>query len=93
MEMVMEKSWILKSWPKVIEFFATTKKLSIYVESLHFPQFSAKCHECKMEKRDCHGKLRNGHGKVMKKYFVKAVGTLNFIGMQYLAIVNCYVPG
>ena len=27
-------------------------------------------------KRDGHGKLRNGRGKVMNKYFVKSVGTL-----------------
>ena len=26
--------------------------------------FSAKCSECKIEKRDGHGKLRNGHGKI-----------------------------
>ena len=57
-------------------FFATTEKLSIPVESLHFPMFSAKCCECKNEKRDGHGKLRNGHGKDMDKYFVKSVGTL-----------------
>ena len=38
--------------------------------------FSAKCRECKIRKRDGHGKSRNGHGKVMEKYFVKCVGTL-----------------
>ena len=46
------------------------------VESLHFPMFSAKCRECKIEKRDGHGKLRNGRAKVMEKYFVMSVGTL-----------------
>ena len=55
--MVMEKSWNMKKWTKVMEFcyqswnfsnfdpkmhqicmfFVTTKKLSIIVESLHFP--------------------------------------------------------
>ena len=38
--------------------------------------FSAKCRECKIEKRDSLVILRNGHGKVMDKYFVKSVGTL-----------------
>ena len=47
-------------------FFATTEKFSIRVESLHFPMFSAKCWECKIEKRDGHGKLRNGQGEVRK---------------------------
>ena len=32
-----------------------------------------------LEKRVCHGKLRNGHGIVMEKYFVKCVGTLKFV--------------
>ena len=59
-----------------VDFFATTEKLSIHVESPHFLVFSAKCGECKTEKRDGHGKLRNGRGKVMEKYFVKSVGTL-----------------
>ena len=40
------------------------------------PVFSGKYRECKIEKRDGHGKLRNGHGKVMDKYFVKSMGTL-----------------
>ena len=53
-----------------------TKTSNIDVESLHFPTFSTKCRECKMEKRDGHGQLRNGQGKVMEKYFVKSVGTL-----------------
>ena len=57
-------------------FFATTKRLSIDVESLHFPTFSA---ECKIEKRDGRGNLRNGHGKVMEKYCVESVGTLSNI--------------
>ena len=56
-------------------FFATARKSSIRVESL---MFSAKCRECKIEKRDGHGKLRNGHGKVMVKYFVKSVGALSW---------------
>ena len=50
-------------------FFVTTKKLSSDLESLHFPRFFAKHCECKIGKRD-------GHGKVMEKYFFKSVGTL-----------------
>ena len=57
-------------------FFATAKKLSMDEESPHFLIFSAKHHNCKIAKLDGHGKLRNGHGKVMEKYFVKSVGTL-----------------
>ena len=38
--------------------------------------FSAKRRECKLGKRDGHGKSRNGYGKVMGNYFVKSVGTL-----------------
>ena len=57
-------------------FFATNKKLSIDVESLHFLTFSAKCHKCKIDKRDGHGKFGNGPGKVLEKYVVKFVGTL-----------------
>ena len=50
-------------------FFATTKKLSIELESPHFQMFLAKPQECKINKRD-------GHGKVMEKYVVKSVGSL-----------------
>ena len=56
-------------------FCATTKKLSIDLESSHFLTFSAKRCECKIGKRDGHGLSRNGHGKVMGKLFVKSVGT------------------
>ena len=41
---------------KYVNFFATTEKLSICVESLHFPVFSAKSSECKIKKIDGHGK-------------------------------------
>ena len=61
---------------QICMLFATTKKLSIELESPHFQMFSAKRQECKINKRNGHGKLRNGHGKVTEKYFVKSVGTL-----------------
>ena len=54
-------------------FFVTAKKFSSNLESLHFPMFSAKCRECKIGKRDGHGKSRNGHGIIMEKCFVKYV--------------------
>ena len=57
--------------------FVATKKLRSDLESPHFLTFSAKCQEFKIGVRDGHGKSRNGHGKVMEKYFVKSVGTLN----------------
>ena len=50
-------------------FFVTTKILNSHLESPHFLTFSTKRRECKIGKR-------NGHGKVMDKYFVKSVGTL-----------------
>ena len=48
---IMEKSWNIKNWPKVMEFcdqswnftnFVTIKKLSSDLEILHFPAFAAK---------------------------------------------------
>ena len=68
--MVMEKSWNMEHWPKIMEFcdqswnftnfapklcqfcmfLVTSKKLSSDLESPHFPLFSAKCRECKIEK-------------------------------------------
>ena len=62
------QSWNFNFAPEVCHiclFFATTKKLSINVESPHFPTFSAKRSDCKIEKREGHGKLRNCHVKVM----------------------------
>ena len=47
-------------------FFATTKKLTIDLESLHFATCSVKCRICKITKRDGHEKLTNVHGKVME---------------------------
>ena len=58
-------------------FSVTTMKLSRNLESLHFLTFSAKFHICEIGKRYGHRKLRNCHGKVMEKYSVKYVGTLN----------------
>ena len=58
-------------------FLVPNKKLSSDLESPHFPTFSAKRCKFKIGDRDAHGNSRNGNGKVMKKYFVKSVGTLN----------------
>ena len=57
-------------------FLVTTKKLHSDLESSHFSNFSATCHKFQIGERDDHRKSRNGHGKVMEKYFVKSVGTL-----------------
>ena len=54
---------------QICMFFATTKKLSNDIDSPHFLIFSTKHPKCKINKRD-------GHGKVMDKYFVKSVGRL-----------------
>ena len=81
MKMVMGKSWksheillsvmeLYKIAPRIVPnlyFLATTKKLSSDLECLHFPKFSTKRHECKIRKRDGHGKSRDCHGKVMEK--------------------------
>ena len=40
---------------------------------------SANLRKCKIDKRDGHRELRNGHRKVMKKYFVKSMGTLKVL--------------
>ena len=61
---------------QICNFLVTAKKLINDLESLYFPKFSAKCRERKIREKDCHGKSRNGHGKVMEKYFVKSVRTL-----------------
>ena len=75
-----DQSWNLTNFApncyQICMFFVTVKKLSSNLESPHFPMFSAKCRECKFGKRNGHGNSRNGHGKVMEKYFVKYVGTL-----------------
>ena len=74
----MIKSWnfynIAPRFDQIYECCATTKTLSISVESQHNPMLSAKRHKCKIAKG--HGKSRNGHRKVMENYFVKSVGTL-----------------
>ena len=56
--------------------FFTTREIK-HGESVCFhkmPQI-----KCKIKKRGGHGKLRNRHGKVMEKYFVKSVGTLLYV--------------
>ena len=58
-------------------FFVTTKKLSCDLKSPHFLTFSAKRRKFQIGQRDSHGKSRNGPGKVLEKYFVRSVGTLN----------------
>ena len=76
-----DQSWNFTNFtPKFYQicmFFVTSKKLGSNLESPHFLMFSTKCRECKIGKRDGHGKSRNGHGKVMEKYFVKYVGALS----------------
>ena len=75
-----DQSWNFTNFdPKFYQnciFFVPATKLSSNLESPDFPTFSAKYCKCKIGKRDGHGKSRNGHRKVMEKYFVKYVGTL-----------------
>ena len=78
---ICDQSWNITNFAskfdQICTFVVTAKKLSSNLESLHSPTFSAKCRECKIRKRDGHGKSRNGHVKVMERYFVKCVGTLS----------------
>ena len=50
------------NYTKFVPFFATTKKLSIDLESPHFPTFSAKSRrEMVMENQEM---VRKSHGKI-----------------------------
>ena len=86
-----DQSWYFTNFaPKLYQiyiFFSYTKKLSSDLQSLQFLTFSTKCRTCKIGKQDGHGKSRNGHGKVMERYFVKSVGTLAFV-----KVTNRVVP-
>ena len=80
MKIVMEKSWNMKNWPKVMEFCDSVMELYQFcpqfvlnlhffdhhsdLESLHFLTFSAKRHKFKIGERVGHGKSRKGHGKI-----------------------------
>ena len=61
---------------KICISFVSTKKLN---SNLKTSFFFTKCRDCKIENRDGQEKLRNGHGKVMEKYVVKSVGTLQCV--------------
>ena len=61
------QSWNLTNLYKINSFWVTAKKLSSDLESLHFLAFSAKRRKFKIGERDGHGKLKNGHEKVMEK--------------------------
>ena len=63
-------------------FLVTTKKSSSDLESPHFFTFSAKHRKFKIGER-------NGHGKVMEKYFVKSVGTLAGPGLTTSRALSC----
>ena len=79
MEFVYQSWNVINFAPELYQiciYFANTMKVNINVGSPHFLMFSANYWECKIVKKDGHGKLRNDHGKVMEKYFVKSMGTL-----------------
>ena len=65
--------YMLINWPNCTKLGCYLPPLRVHLESPYFATFSA---NAKKKKRDSHGKLRNCHGKVMEKYFVKSVGTL-----------------
>ena len=70
-----DQSWNFTNFaPNFYHFFwVTAKKLSRNLESPHFLTCSTKCRVWKIGKRHGHGKSRNGHGKVMEKYFVNGL--------------------
>ena len=79
-----QKSWNFVPWNFTnfasglyqILSFLPPLKTSIEIETPHFPTFTIKRHKCKAVMRDGNGKLRNGLGKVMEKYFCQSVGAL-----------------
>ena len=88
-KMVMENSWSLRfcdqSWSftkfaskfyQITTYFAATRKFSINSASPNVPTSPQNGGNDKFEQRDGHGKLRNGHGKVMEIMWTKSVGTL-----------------
>ena len=81
MKMVMEKSWNMKNWPKIMEFCAQSWNVTNFArklcqiciflattKKLSSDLESPHFHECKIGKK-------YGHGK----YFFKSVGTLIFL--------------
>ena len=82
MRMVMEKSLNMKNWQKIMEvyaLFSDNKKLSIGLESLHFPTFSANVANADFKQRDGHRKLKDSHGQFTEKKFGKSLGTLTLL--------------
>ena len=59
---------------KICIFFATTKKLNICVESLHFFMFSAKCRECKNQEERWSLKIEKWSWKSHGKIFCQVCG-------------------
>ena len=55
MKMVMEKSWNMENWPKVMEFCDSV---------IEFYKFCSKFGE-----RDGHAESRNGHGKIFYQVY------------------------
>ena len=75
MKMVMEKSWNMKHWPKVIEFHDSVMESFLPILPPFCTKFvfllsplrnSTKLREFKIGERNGHGKSRNGHGKSWK---------------------------
>ena len=55
-----EWAWTMKNCPKVMEFCYQSWDFTNFAPALY------QLCKCTIDKRDSHGKLRNGHGKVMK---------------------------
>ena len=82
MKVVMEKSWnVKKSWNFVTSHGnlpILPPKYTKFICCLP-PLFRKWPLICKIAKRDGHGNMTNGHGKVIENNFVKSVGTLAII--------------
>ena len=73
-------------------FLAPTKKLSIHVEILRFQCFPQNAVNAKIDNRAGHGKLKNGCGKVMEKYFVQSLGTVELYTEMRCSIIPMQTP-
>ena len=62
-----------------VPFLQTLRNVAGVKESAFSDSFSQNIVITKFKQGDGHGKLRNGHGKVMEKRIAKSVGTLNII--------------
>ena len=57
-------------------FFGHHQEIKQRSKTSAFSDVIAKCHKCKIKKKDGHGKSRNGHEKVMEKSWKNILSSL-----------------